>query len=82
LRVELTSPLFDKVTIHLDKKFYKGEKFTIRTGNNSGENLYVQNAFLNGKPLKEMNISFKDIVNGGELFLEMGNNPAVVSNND
>jgi hypothetical protein len=29
-----------------------------------------------------MNISFKDIVNGGELFLEMGNNPAVVSNND
>ncbi len=73
MRVELTSPLFEMITIHLDNKYYNGDKFVIRATNNSADNIYIQKARLNGKSLEEMHISFEDIVNGGELLLEMGN---------
>ena len=77
LKVDLSSPLFDKVTIHLDNNYYPGKKFIITTKNNSPENVYIQSARLNGKLLEGMSISFKDIVIGGELLYEMGDHPPV-----
>lgn len=68
--VNLTSPLFDKITIHLDDDFYKGKTFVIETKNNSKKNVYIQNAYLN-KP----KINFADIVNGGRLIFELGPEP-------
>ena len=38
---EITSPIFDKITIHLDKKYYPADKFVIVTRNNSKENKYI-----------------------------------------
>lgn len=69
------SPLFDKVTVRLNPKFYKGKKFVIQTKNNSAENMYVQQMNLNGKKLAAPFIRFEDIVKGGELMLQMGNKP-------
>ena len=46
---EITSPLFDKVTIHLDNRYYSGKTFQIITKGNSTDNMYIQNASLNGK---------------------------------
>jgi putative alpha-1,2-mannosidase len=37
--------------------------------------MYIQQAFLNGKPLTEPWITHDDIVNGGELKLIMGPRP-------
>ena len=70
--VNLTSPLFDKVTIKLDDQFYKGGEFVIEAKNNSKENIYIQSATLNGKPLYNSVISFKEIVAGGKLVYQMG----------
>jgi predicted alpha-1,2-mannosidase len=69
------SPLFDKITIDLDKKYYSGKQFIIETENNSPENIYVETMSLNGQELHKTFIPFKDVVNGGNLKLKMGNNP-------
>jgi predicted alpha-1,2-mannosidase len=68
----LGSPLLDKVTLHLDSKFAKGREFTVIAKNNSPQNVYIQSATLNGKPLTRSWISHEEIVAGGKLVLEMG----------
>jgi predicted alpha-1,2-mannosidase len=70
--VNISSPLFNKITISLDKRFYKGSEFVIEAKNNSKENIYIQSATLNEKPLNSVRIRFKDIVDGGRLVLIMG----------
>jgi len=75
LPVDLTSPLFDKITISLDTNYYPGEQFIIETNNNSNTNIYIQSITLNGKKLLKPRISFKDIVKGGHLILELGPEP-------
>jgi len=73
--VELGSPIFDKITIHLSQQFYKGEVFVIEVKNNSSQNCYIQSATLNGKPLKCQWLRHDEITGGGTLILQMGGNP-------
>lgn len=47
---EITSPIFDKVTIHLDNRYYPGKTFQIVTTGNSDKNMYIQRATFDGKP--------------------------------
>jgi predicted alpha-1,2-mannosidase len=72
---EITSPLFETATIHLDKNYYSGETFTIRAKNNSPENIYIQSATLNGTPLNKPWFYHDELVKGGILILEMGPAP-------
>ncbi len=69
------SPLFNKITIQLSPKYYKGKQFVIEARNNSKTNIYVQSLTLNGKKLTQPFIPFKSVTNGGTLILEMGNQP-------
>jgi predicted alpha-1,2-mannosidase len=62
------SPLFNKITITLEN----GKEFIIEAHNNSAKNVYIQSAKLNGIPYKHNWITYKDIINGGTLDLEMG----------
>jgi predicted alpha-1,2-mannosidase len=71
LRIDITSPLFSDMRINLNPTYFKGKQFVIKAYNNSSKNIYIKSAKLNGKPLKENFISFKDIVNGGKLELYM-----------
>lgn len=71
----LGSPKFDKITIQLDKNYYKGDRFVIETQNNSKENKYAQQYKLNGQPLHELRIPFRTITEGGVLNVEMGDVP-------
>ncbi len=72
---DLTSPLFDEITIHLDKMYNGGKPFVIKTINNSDVNVYIQSASLNGKPLTEPKLKFTELVKGGELVFKMGPKP-------
>lgn len=72
---EITSPVFDEIIIQLDKKYYKGDKFIIRTYNNSQENCYIQKAALNGQPHNQFWFSHSDFVKGGLLELWLGSEP-------
>ncbi len=69
------SPLFDEVTIRLDPRYYKGHSFTVKTLNNSAQNMYVQSATLDGKPLDRAWLRHAEIVSGGTLELVMGPKP-------
>jgi predicted alpha-1,2-mannosidase len=69
------SPLFDKITLHLNPKFAKGRTFTVVAKNNSPQNVYIQSVTLNGKPLARSWISNAEIVDGGKLTLVMGPTP-------
>ena len=73
---EITSPIFDKVTIHLNPAYYKGKTFEIKTYNNSKENCYIQRAMFNGQPHRNLQINHSDLAKGGVLELWMGNQPA------
>jgi putative alpha-1,2-mannosidase len=72
---EIGSPLFRRVVIHLDKNYYPGREFVIETRNNSKENVYIQSATFNGKPLNKPWIYHQDVVKGGTLALVMGPAP-------
>jgi len=72
---EIGSPLFEKVTIDLGKRYGRGKTFTIATKNNSSVNKYIQKAFLNGKPLQQCWFYASELLKGGELILEMGDTP-------
>jgi predicted alpha-1,2-mannosidase len=72
---DITSPIFDKVTIELDSRYYKGKTFVIETENNSKENMYIQQAFLNDNPLNTFWFRHKHFAEGGTLKLILGNKP-------
>ena len=69
------SPLFDEVSIKLDSHYYTGKTFTVKTRNNSAENVYVQSATLNGQPLNRAWLRHEEVVAGGTLELVMGPKP-------
>jgi predicted alpha-1,2-mannosidase len=72
---EIGSPLFEKITIHLDNKYYPGKTFAIEAKNVSDANRYVQSATLDGKPLTKPWFYHADLVDGGKLVLTMGAKP-------
>ena len=73
------SPLFDKVTIKLDPKYYKGDKFEIVTSGEPGP--YVVSKTLNGKPYDADRISFEDVVSGGTLDLTLSDKSPLAPKN-
>ena len=69
---QIGSPLFDRVEIELNSKYYDGKLFTIEVVNNTPQNHYLQSISANGQRQKTVFIPFADIVKGGILTLEMG----------
>ena len=65
------SPLFDEATLNLSN----GKRFVIKSNNLSDKNIYIQSAKLNGKDLTKSFITQKEILDGGLLEFEMGNQP-------
>jgi len=74
-KYQITSPVFNKVEIQLDKNYYIGSKFTIIAHNNSDENVYIASLKLNGEQLKRRWITHEEIVNGGTLEMTMSSDP-------
>jgi predicted alpha-1,2-mannosidase len=72
LTYEIGRPIFDKVTIHLPN----GNDFVIEAQNVSDENMYIQSATLNGRPLNKPWFEDSQLENGGELAFVMGQNPS------
>lgn len=72
---EITSPIFDKITISLDKRYYPGDTFTIETLNNCHENMYIQSAVLNHRPLDRPWFHHDQLASGGVLTIQLGPKP-------
>ncbi len=52
-----------------------GKTFRVNTINNSGKNIYIQSATLNGEPYTKTFITHADIMKGGVLELQMDSRP-------
>ena len=74
-RMEITSPIFDRVEFLLDSQYAHDGKFVIIAHDNSPENVYIQSAKLNGKPYNHCYIDFSQIASGSTLELFMGPEP-------
>ncbi|MFH0894618.1 MAG: GH92 family glycosyl hydrolase [Bacteroidota bacterium] len=61
------SPIFDKVTMHLEN----GNEFTIRARRAAPNNIYIRSAELNGSVYTKSYIRHSDIMKGGELVYDM-----------
>ncbi len=72
---EIASPLFEKIIILLDEKYFSGKEFTILANNFSESNKYIQSATFSGKRLNKFWFNHSELVDGGTLVLEMGPNP-------
>ncbi len=74
-RFEITSPVFNAITIQLDTTYATGKQFAIVAHGNSPANKYIQKAMLNGQPYPYCHISHAQIAAGGRLELFMGPTP-------
>jgi len=72
---EIGSPIFDKITIKLNEEYYPGTEFVIETKNNSSVNRFIQSSTLNGKTLDQSWFYHDELVKGGKLILNMGEEP-------
>ncbi|MDE5845965.1 MAG: glycoside hydrolase family 92 protein, partial [Muribaculaceae bacterium] len=72
---EITSPIFDEIIIKLDKEYYSGDEFRIKTYGNSDRNCYIQRAELNGRLHESFRIDHDDFAKGGVLELWLGDTP-------
>ncbi|MBL7827189.1 MAG: GH92 family glycosyl hydrolase [Saprospiraceae bacterium] len=66
------SPIFDKVTIHLDN----GNHFVIDARGASAQKCYIRNAVLNGTDWPNTWISHETVLKGGTLTFEMADQPS------
>lgn len=64
---QLASPLFDKITISLDEKFYQGKEFVIEAKNAGRDNYLIKSMKLNGKDYRKYSLNHFDISKGGNL---------------
>jgi len=70
-KFRLGSPVFKKVIIHLNQKYYKGKTLVIETKNASNRDIYVKSVKLNGQPYDKSYITHNDIENGGLIDFTM-----------
>jgi predicted alpha-1,2-mannosidase len=73
---EITSPVFDEITIRLNPAYCSGKEFKIKVHNNSDANCYIQKATLNNQPLDRIWFTHEAYAQGGVLELWLGNQAA------
>ena len=72
---DITSPVFEEITIKLDPRYYKGKEFKIKVHDVSPENMYIQKTVLNGKAYNGFQIAHSDVQAGGTLEIWLGDKP-------
>lgn len=71
----LTSPVFDKVTIYLDNRFYPGEKFEIIANRVNETDNYIKNIRLNSRVHRTHFLNHSILVEGGSLEFNLTEAP-------
>ncbi|MBK5196211.1 MAG: GH92 family glycosyl hydrolase [Proteiniphilum sp.] len=72
---QLGSPLFDKITIQLNRDYYRGDQFVIETRNNTKENIYIESLALNGEEHPTIHLDFSEVVKGGKMVVVLSDQP-------
>lgn len=67
----LTTPVFDKVTLHLDSKFYPNGDITIETDRTSPSQQYIKSITIGGKKLNGFRIAHRQLMEGKTLKMQL-----------
>lgn len=73
--MELSSPLFETAEISLHPRYYPGGKFVMNLKGKPETRAYLKTATFNGKELPRPRIGWYDVIAGGELQLEISDEP-------
>jgi len=71
----ITSPVFDKVTIHLDQSIYQQPSIILEADRKSKDDIYIRSMELNGKPYNRYFIHHQDLIKQGHLKFKLGSAP-------
>jgi predicted alpha-1,2-mannosidase len=66
----VTSPVFDKVTLHLDSRYYPDGDITITADRSNATGKYIKSVSLGGKKLNSFRISHKDLIKNKNLIMK------------
>lgn len=67
----LTAPVFDRVTLHLDKRYYPNGDLVIETNRTDKQAGRIQRMTLGGKPLGRYRVSHEELTKGGKLVFDL-----------
>ncbi len=67
----LTTPVFDRITIQLDERYWQQKELVIETDRNKPEDSYIKGITLNGKPFTGYRISHQELMQAGKLFIHL-----------
>ncbi len=76
-KIDITTPLFDKTILKFPSLVNANETvtFEINATRSNSDDIYIQNAWLNGKEWKNFQFPASDFLKGGTLELELGPEP-------
>ncbi len=74
-KFQIGAPLFDKITVRLNKDYYPGEKFVIEAKKQAVGDCYLQDISLKNRPQDTVQLPFSEVVKGGKLVLGLGASP-------
>ncbi len=63
----LTTPVFDKVTIQLDPKYYKQSELVIETDRTNPDQIYIDQTLIGGKKKNGYRITHDELINAGNM---------------
>ena len=72
---DITSPIFDEITINLDNTYYNGNKLIVKTYNNSKKNMFIKKILFNNIEITNYKITHNQLVSGGVLEIFLSNKP-------
>jgi predicted alpha-1,2-mannosidase len=67
LNYVLTSPVFDKITVRLNRQFYPKEELIIETMRQSLDDIYIKEVFIRNKRKKGYVFSHQDLINAERI---------------
>lgn len=67
----LTSPVFDKVTIKLDPKWYKNDSLVIETIRPEENAIYIDKVSLGDRKYSDYRIAHDQLVNAGKIVIQL-----------
>ncbi|MBO1363443.1 GH92 family glycosyl hydrolase [Prevotella sp. A2931] len=67
----LTTPTFDRITLHLDKRYYPQGDLVIETRRSAPDQVTIKKMTLGGKPLNSYRVNHNELMKGKKLIIEM-----------
>ncbi|MCD8041845.1 MAG: GH92 family glycosyl hydrolase [Tannerellaceae bacterium] len=71
----VSSPVFDKVTIQLDERYYPKNEIVIETEKSSADAIYIQDITIDGKKHNKYTLSQDELMNAGTIRFKLSDQP-------